>query len=303
MKKGAIITDVAPLPLTPIVAEKPWGSVGRSSLNVPSNAEGLGWGEIWLASEDFGLITKIASGPHAGQTLAQLKAKWGGVLTGQDDPQDPKNKNTLPASVRLERTGDLLGPVRVLSSDEFWYVYEAGPDSWLGVATTSKEGPWIKRFKKIPLEAGDRFLIPQGLTHCQGPSAAVLKTLPSGSLVETLHDWNRAHDPWDFPPPPTPIPVIHTELPYLYTVCSGRDRILYQGSQYTVTLVNTNFFTADGEKMSIICPVRGRGSIETSEIKEILRLHPGQATLIPAGIGRYSIKTSTIISYLVFEFF
>ncbi|MDR2366526.1 MAG: hypothetical protein LBF58_00180 [Deltaproteobacteria bacterium] len=302
MKKGAIITDVAPLPLAPIVTDKPWGSACHSAYNVPSKAEGLHWGVIWLATEDFGLVSKIASGPQAGQTLAQVKARWGPALTGPVDPAEGKKKQALGASFRLERTGEEPGPVRALGADEFWYVMEAGPDSWLGAVTSPGEGPWPKRLKKIPLESGDRFLMPQGLAHCQGPSATVLKALPSNSFVDTVYDWDRAPDPWDFSPPPRPVPVVHTDLPYLYTVCSGRDRILYQGPRYTVTLVNTDFFTASGERMSLVCPVRGRGNVETSGVKETVRLHPGQATLIPAGIVRYSIKSSTIISYLWFEF-
>ena len=120
--------------------------------------------------------------------------------------------------------------------------------------------------------------------------------------METVHDWGRPPDPWDFPQPANPIPIVHTNLPYLYTVCSGRDRMLYQGPQYTVTLVNTSFFSSDGDKMRLICPVKGRGSVETSGLPETARLHPGQAVIIPAGIGRYSIKSSTLISYLMFEY-
>jgi mannose-6-phosphate isomerase class I len=172
----------------------------------------------------------------------------------------------------------------------------------MGAGVSSEVGSWTQKLKKNIIEAGDRFLVPQGMIHCQGPAATILKVLPSGSFVDTIYDWDRPPDPWGFTPPPIPVPVVHTDLPYLYTVCSGRDRILYQGPQYTVTLVNTNFFTSTGKKMSLICPTRGRGSIETSGIREIVRLHPGQAVIIPAGIGRYTIKSSTIISYLLFEF-
>jgi mannose-6-phosphate isomerase-like protein (cupin superfamily) len=302
MKKGALTTNITPLPLAPIVATKDWGTVCHTSFNVPSKAEGLCWGEIWLASEDFGLVNKVASGPCSGFSLTSVKAHWGEVLTGQKDLKEAKNKNSLNVSFRIERTGDKPGPVRVLSGDEFWYVLEAGADSWRGADTSSEEGTWTQRLKKTTLEPGDRFLIPQGLVHCQGPSATILKVLPSHSMVQTIYDWERPPDPWDFIQPTKPLPIVHTDLPYLHTICSGRDRILYQGSQYTATLVNTNFFSATGEKMSLICPVKGRGSIETSGVKETVRLHPGQSVIIPAGIGRYSIKSSTIISYLLFEF-
>ncbi|MDR1309846.1 MAG: hypothetical protein LBL95_08145 [Deltaproteobacteria bacterium] len=299
MKKGAVITNVAPLPLAPIVADKPWGSVCRSSFNVPSRSEGVRWGEIWLASEDFGLVSKVASGPRAGQSLAAVKAEWGSLLAGEADPG--KSRQTLPLSFRLERTGETPGPVRAIGGDEFWYVLEAGPDSWLGAGTSREDGPWAQRLNRLAVEAGDRFLVPQGLVRCQGPSATILKVLPSGSMVQTVHDWDRPADPWDFTAPPRPVPIRNVPLPALQTVCSGRDRILLRGRGYTATLVNTGFFTATGRTLSVICPCRGRGSIETSGLKETVRLHPGGAVVIPAGIGRYSIKSSTLVSYLLFE--
>jgi mannose-6-phosphate isomerase-like protein (cupin superfamily) len=302
MKKGAIITNVVPLPLAPVVADKPWGSVNHTSFNVPPKAEGLRWGVIWLACEDPGLTTKVASGPRGGLSLAATKAEWGHVLTGPEETKDLKNTRALSDSFRLERTGEEPGPVRVLGGDEFWYVLEAGPDAWLGAVTVPGEDTWIKKLKKMTIEVGDRFLIPQGLAHCQGPSSTILKVLPPDAQIETVHDWGRPPDPWDFPQPDQPIPLVHTDPPYLPTVCCGRDMILYQRPRYTATLVNTNFFTAAGERMSLICPAKGRGHIETSGILETVRLHPGQAVVIPAGIGRYSIKSSTIISYLLFDF-
>jgi mannose-6-phosphate isomerase-like protein (cupin superfamily) len=269
---------------------------------MPAKADGVNWGEIWLASEEFGLVTKVSSGSQSGKTLAQIKTQWGPLLTGSQDHDELGLKKTLNSSFRLERTGEEPGPIRFLTSDEFWYVLEAGPDSWMGAGTSPAEGPIAKRLKKIPLEPGDRYLVPKGLIHCQGPSATVLKALPSASFVETIDDWGRPPDTWNFSKSPVPITSTNSNLPYLHTICSGRDRILYQGPLFTVTLVNTNFFSAAGEKMSLVCPVRGRGSIETSGINETVRLHPGQATLIPAGIPQYSIKSSTIISYLLFEF-
>jgi uncharacterized protein YjlB len=299
MKKGAVITNVSPLPLAPIVADKPWGAICRSSFNVPAKAEGVRWGEIWLASEDFGLISKVASGSRAGQSLAAVKADWGALLAGQGEAG--KGRQTLGFSFRLERTGEEPGPVRAIGGDEFWYVMEAGPDSWLGAGLSRDDGPWAQRLKKLALEPGDRFLVPQGLAHCQGPSATILKVLPSGAMAQTIHDWDRPADPWDFAAAPKPVPLRDAPLPALQTVCSGRDRILFQGPGYTATLVNTDFFTSTGQRLSVICPARGRGGIETSGLKETVRLHPGGAVVIPAGIGRYSIKSSSLVSYLLFE--
>ncbi|MDR1657483.1 MAG: hypothetical protein LBT47_08010 [Deltaproteobacteria bacterium] len=295
----AIAAKLTPLALEPIVAEKPWGALAHTSFNAPSDAENLRWGEIWLACEDFGLSSKVASGANRGHILAWFKINWGlGLVGHRPNPNLP----TLPVSLRLERTGSEPGPVRVLSDDELWYVLEAGTESWVGAGSTSSEAPWPKRLKKNPVEPGDRFIMPPGLVNSLGPHMTVLKVLPTGSLVGTLYNWERPADLWDFTPPPKEIPLVNTEPAPLKPLCEGRDRILYQGPIYDLTLVKTSFTSAKGEGLSIICPIKGRGRVQVSGSKESLRLHPGQAVLLPAGLSRYSIDSGTLISYLHFKF-
>ncbi|MDR2442686.1 MAG: hypothetical protein LBE31_04105 [Deltaproteobacteria bacterium] len=296
----ATAVKLAPLPLAPIVAEKTWGTIAHTSFNTPSQAENQKWGEIWLACEDFGLNTVVASGPYQGHIMGWFKANWGIGLTGHR--QNP-NAPSLSISLRLERTGAEPGPVRVLSNDELWYVLEAGTQSYVAAGTTSSEGSWPERLKKNSVEPGDRFLMPPGLVRAQGPNMTVLKVLPTGSLVATLYDWDRPPDLWDFTPPPRDIPIRGTAPVALKTVCEGRDRVLYQGPLYDLTLVNTSFSSGKGEKLSIICPIKGRGRVLSSGSNENYRLHPGQAVVLPAGLSRYSVESGTLISYLLFRLF
>ncbi|MDR0355607.1 MAG: hypothetical protein LBJ64_07705 [Deltaproteobacteria bacterium] len=299
MKNALLMADISPLPLTPLVAAKPWGDACRTAFNVPARAEGLKWGEIWLASEDFGVNTKVASGPQAGKSIAGLKASWGRGLTGR---KDSEARQALPASFRLERTGPEPGPVRVMSGDEFWYVLEAGPDAWLGLGLKAKTGLWSTRFEKIIAEPGDSYLVPAGVVRVQGPSTTVLKALRSGSLVQTLHDWDRPTDLEDFTPPPTPVPVSDVPVQTLKTDLEDDARRLFQGDSYGAALVDTNFFSSTGQKMSLICPAKGQGRLKTSGFDESVWLRPGQAVILPAGLGRYSIESTTGVSYILFEF-
>jgi hypothetical protein len=291
----AVQAKLTPLALEPIVADKPWGSTGHASFNAPSGADSRQWGEIWLACEDFGLNTRIASGPHRGQAPGWFKANWGIGLTGhRPNPALP----ALTVSVRLERTGKEPGPVRALSGEELWCVLEAGVESWVA-AGAAPEGPWPKRLKKTPVEAGDNFVIPPGLIRCQGPTMTVLKVLPTGSLVQTLFDWDRPPDPWDFTPPPRPVDIVDGDLVQLKPVLERRDRVLYRGPLYEAILVRTSFATGRGDGLSIICPFKGRARLQsTGGAQENLRLHPGQAILIPAGLQRWSVESGTLVSYL-----
>jgi hypothetical protein len=291
-------TEIAPLSLAPIVAVRSWGATGHSSFNVPAKCDGVKWGEIWLATEDFGLNNAVTSGPFAGNFLPFFKERWGVGFTGLLSPQ---LKHVLSLSLRIERTGPQPGPVRVFSGDEFWYVLEAGVDSWLSFGTTSDDGPWPDRLNKISPEPGDRFLLPKGLIRAQGPNLTILKALTANSLVQTLYDWDRKPEVWGFTPPPKDIEIEKTEPLPLKTVCEGRNRILYEGPAFSVKLINTNFVSEKGEKLSLICPIKGRGRIQVSGQNDNLRLHPGQAVVLPAGLGRYSIESGTIISYLLFQ--
>jgi mannose-6-phosphate isomerase class I len=188
--------------------------------------------------------------------------------------------------------------VRALSGEELWCVLEAGVESWVAAGATP-DGPWPKRLKRSPVEAGDRFLMPPGLVRCQGPNLTVLKILPTGSMVQTLFDWDRPNDPWDYTAPPKPVEIADGGIRQLKPVCEGRNRVLHRSPLYDVTLVNTSFSTAKGDRLSIICPIKGRARVQsTGGAQENLRLHPGQAVVIPAGLHRWSVESGTLVSYL-----
>lgn len=292
-----ILAKLTPMALAPITLEKSWGIKAHASWNFPSQADALKWGEIWLACEDFGMETKVASGPFAGHTPARLKENWGPHLTGlRAKPEIP----SLTISIRLERTGAEPGPARAINGEELWYVLEAGAESWVG---SSGPGPWPKSMAKTQVEPGDGFIIPAGLVRCQGPKLTILKVLPTGSLVKTVHDWNRPPDLWDFTPPPRDVEIIDGEMIPLKPVTERRDHVLHECDLYDVSLLKTAFATGKGESLSVICPIKGRGRLQTAGKKESVRLHPGQAVMVPAAQGRWSIESGTLVAYLHFHIY
>ncbi|MDR2455295.1 MAG: hypothetical protein LBE49_01695 [Deltaproteobacteria bacterium] len=293
----AVQAKLTPVALAPIAIERPWGIEARASWNFAAQADSIKWGEIWLACEDFGLETKVASGPYEGKVPAWLKANWGLALTGHRATADAP---ALTISLRIERTGPQPGPARAMDADEFWYVLEAGAESWAG---SSGPGPWPKSQVKTPLELGDAFLVPKGLVSCQGPKLTILKALPTGATVKTVHDWNRPPDLWGFTPPPKEVEIVGGELEALEPVPDGRGRRLYQGDAFEVTLVKTGFATGRGDGLSIICPIKGRGRIQSAGNPETLRLNPGQAILVPAAQSRWSVESGTLVAYLHFRLY
>ena len=293
----ALQAKLTPVALAPIAIERPWGAKAHASWNFPAKADALKWGEIWLACEDFGLETKIASGPHADKNLAWLKANWGLALTGHR----PKESGpALTVSLRIERTGSEPGPARVMDGEELWYALEAGAESWIG---SSGPGELPKSLARTPMEPGDGFIVPPGLVRCQGPKLTVLKVLPTGSLVKTVHDWNRLPDPWGFSPPPKDVEIREGAIQPLKPVTERRDRLLHQGGLYEVALVKTGFATGRGDRLSLICPIKGRGRVQSAGNQETLRLNPGQCVLVPAAQSRWSVESGTLVAYLHFQFY
>ena len=293
----AIQAKLAPVALAPIAIERPWGAVARASWNFAAKADALKWGEIWLACEDFGLETKVASGPYEGRVPAWLKANWGLALTGHRADADAP---ALTVSVRIERTGNEPGPARIMDGEEFWYVLEAGAESWVG---SCGPGPLPKSLVKTPVELGDGFAAPAGLVRCQGPKLTILKVLPTGSLIQTVHDWNRPPDLWGFTPPPKKLEAKDGELQPIKPVAARRDGVLHQGDLYEAALVKTSFTTGKGDGLSLICPVKGRGRVQSAGSKETLRLNPGQCVLVPAAQSRWSVESGTLVAYIHFRLY
>ncbi|MDR1395565.1 MAG: hypothetical protein LBK52_05300, partial [Deltaproteobacteria bacterium] len=184
--------QIYPLGLVPMVSETPWGR-RQSSVFAENNSQAL-WGEIFLAIRDFGLTSKIANGPLAGQPIHRVGQEWERALV------NPPGEAgwPLPFTVWLERTGDQPGPVRVKSGPEFWYVLEGDHDSWLGAGLDPAQTQWPQKLKRFLAEPGEACLCPAGVPQAQGPGLTIFKAGLSKIGLETLWNWERRPDAWDY---------------------------------------------------------------------------------------------------------
>jgi mannose-6-phosphate isomerase class I len=178
---------------------------------------------------------------------------------------------------------------------------EAGPENWSAAGTVDAKGDWPERLRRIVLDPGDRCLMPKGLVRAQGPSMTVLKVLPLGAKLLTVHDWGRRPDPFDFAPPAGGIAPTNAAVTPRFPENGGHDRILLRAPDFVISAFNADFRTSAGGVLTVLCPIKGSGRIMTSGVKESVRLRPGQAVIIPAGIGRYSLQSGTTISCLAFS--
>ncbi|MDR1872445.1 MAG: hypothetical protein LBS60_11105 [Deltaproteobacteria bacterium] len=294
---GELKSQIYPLSLTPILAEKPWGARRISIYHDPGSK--AAWGEIFLAIKDFGLTSRVASGPLVGQGVHQVGRNWGAEFM---DPPRPTG-SPLPWTIWLERTGDKPGPVRVKTGPEFWYVLEAEPSSWIGAGLDPKQSQWPQRLARRVAEPSDAFIFPAGSPQAQGPGLTIIKAGLAKIDLATLYDWERQPDVWDYQPTPGLVIDLTTEP---LTVLEPPDptselAVLGQLKGLEVKLLRSTFQSFKGGQFAIICPIKGQGRINSSGATPTLRLRPGGATIIPAGLGPHSIVSNSSLTALIFQ--
>ncbi|MDR1084191.1 MAG: hypothetical protein LBP22_04860 [Deltaproteobacteria bacterium] len=294
---GELKNQIYPLSLTPIMSERPWGQ-RKPSAYYESDSQ-ANWGEIFLAVRDYGLTSRIATGPLSGQPIHKIGQTWGRELA---DPPGAVGW-PIPFTVWLERTGDGPSPVRVKSGPEFWLVLESDPDSWLGAGLEANQNSWPQKLSRRLTEPGEVLIMPAGLPHAQGPAMTVLKACPVKIGLETLYNWDRRPDAWDYQSPPGYQVPQTSEPPVFFNPLSKTDgyNLLAQGPGITVHLLNTTFQAFKGGRFSIICPIKGQGRLNSSGAFPTIRLRPGGATLIPSGLGPHSIVSNSSLSAVMFS--
>ncbi|MDR2422216.1 MAG: hypothetical protein LBE01_02420 [Deltaproteobacteria bacterium] len=293
---GEIKNQIHPLSLVPIMAEKPWGS-RQSSIFYPSDSQ-ANWGEIFLAIRDFGLTSRVAHGPLADKPIHQISQNWGREFI---DPPSPAGW-PIPWTIWLERTGDKPGPVRAKSGPEFWRVLAADPDSWIGAGASPAEADWPQRLRRRLVEPGESFIFPAGLPQAQGPGITAIKVGLVKTGLKTLYDWKRRPDAWDYEPAPG-FEVEITDSPLIALKEPPHEEglaLLGQGPGLEASVLTTSFHSFKGGRFSIVCPIKGQGRLNSTGAFPTLRLRPGAATIVPFGLGPYSIVSNTSLAALIF---
>ncbi|WP_380169641.1 type I phosphomannose isomerase catalytic subunit [Jannaschia sp. R86511] len=211
-------TSLGPLVLTPRLVPKPWGGRRLAALGRDLPAD-VPVGESWdVADLDVSTtsvpdpVTRVAHGPHAGRTLAELISTHGSQLLGTTPPA-PGGRFPLLLK-HLDARQDLSVQVhpsqRVLHrlpgahlKTESWVVIAAKPGAglMLGVASgvtaedvdrafgTTKVVPLLRR---VPARVGDVHHVPAGLLHALGAGVVVAEPQTPSDTTYRIYDW--AHE-------------------------------------------------------------------------------------------------------------
>jgi mannose-6-phosphate isomerase len=197
------MTVLEGLLLTPAYHERVWGGQRLRPANPPI-------GEAWIVHEE----NRIADGPHAGRTLAELTAEYGEALlgrvplsrTGERFPLlikilDAADWLSVQVHPNDEQAVALVGPGQ-FGKTEAWHILEAAPGSQLiaglkpgttheSLADAIRSGTVTELARYLTVGVGDTVFIGAGTLHALGPGLLLYEVQQTSDTTYRVFDWNR----------------------------------------------------------------------------------------------------------------
>lgn len=260
-------------------------------------------GEAWLTGEQC----IVETGPHAGNSLAQMEEQFHGALLGDElerfpllvkilFPQDRLSVQVHPDDAHAAALG---GDAR--GKTECWYVLEAEPDASLSLGlkagTTTemvRDALGSAAFEPLlheePVAAGDMIYVEAGTVHAIGRGLVLLEVQQMSDSTFRLYDYGRARE-------------LHLEEGMkVIKIENGSRKIRPRKSGACTKLIEAKYFTVErydvsaassqvlrgGGAPDCVVGLMGRGVVVHGETR--LDLPVGQAIVIPACCREYSVE-------------
>jgi mannose-6-phosphate isomerase len=204
------MSELYPLLLKPEFSQRPWGASDLSPIYSEfPGAPGELIGESWLTGDKC----KVANGPLAGQTLAEVVKRYGRELVGDTAPQAdhfpllmkfifPKDKLSVqvhPDDEGARKIGEPCG------KNECWYVLAAEPGAQIGLGL--KPGTTREEFERaikevraeellnwIDVKAGEMYFVDAGTVHAIASGSILVETQQNSDLTFRLYDYGRPRE-------------------------------------------------------------------------------------------------------------
>lgn len=303
------MSALAPLLLEPQERELIWGGhalVERYGKRAPRDAT---IGESWECYDG----NRIARGPFANATVAELRAELGADLMGAADASRPFPLLTklidarAPLSVQVHPDDAYARRVegQPNGKTECWYILEADPGATivLGWTRDTSRGEYLERvrdgslgelLREVPVRAGDVFHLPAGTMHAIGAGIVLFETQQTSDLTYRIFDYDRVGP--DGKPRDLHVAKAADVLDYraatrgalasLAYALDGVDRtLLVADPRFTVERValGTARHQIDCDEMPLVVFALGR-PVELEARGATLRLEPYQSALVPAAL-------------------
>jgi mannose-6-phosphate isomerase len=315
--------DLYPFLMLPAFDPRPWGTHDLSPI-YPNHHFEEKIGEAWLTGDDC----KVANGPCAGQTLAQVSEKFQRELVG-DAARDPQRFPLLlkflfpheklsvqvhPDDEQARRVGQPWGKT------ECWYVVHAKPGAQIALGlkpgvTVAQFGEAIneKRAEEVlnwlNVYTGDMIYVSGGTVHTLGPGSVIVETQQQSDTTYRLYDYGRPRD-------------LHLKeglAAVKLKVASGKvlrpaPQEIRGSNNRQAVLVAAPYFVVDMFEMKdaqelstrdesgkssaqILVAVEGCGVVEAAGAEPVT-MAKGDAVVIPASVERFTVRPQWTLEFL-----
>lgn len=317
------MNELYPFRMVPAFDPRPWGTTDLAPI-YPDHKFDEKIGEAWLTGDHC----KVANGPLAGKTLAELSKQYGRALVGEAarDPERfplllkflfPHEKLSVqvhPDDEQAQRTGQPWGKT------ECWYVVSAKPGSQ--VAMGLKPGVTRAQFEQsiaenraeellhwINIYPGEMIYVAGGTVHTLGPGAILMETQQQSDCTYRLYDYGR----------PRELHLRDGIAAIKEKVGSGKvvrpgPMTLYDSRNQRAPMIAAPYFVVDlfdvkepqtfrtvdetdKTSVQILVAVEGCGIVEAPGMEPVT-LAKGDAAVIPASTAKFSVRPQWNVEFL-----
>jgi mannose-6-phosphate isomerase len=199
------VQELAPFRIEPEFVSRVWGERDLRPWYDHVVESGDPIGEVWLTGD----ACLVATGAHAGKTLAELFAQMPEALLGRSAPRsdspllikmifakDKLSVQVHPDDRMAQKYGDPRGKT------ECWYVVAAEPGAQ--VACGLKPGVTLEKIKQgihdgtleeslnvLDIAAGEMIFVDAGTVHAIWPGSVLLETQQNCDLTYRMYDYGR----------------------------------------------------------------------------------------------------------------
>ena len=317
------MTSLYPLLMSPMFDPRPWGTLDLAPI-YPNHKFNEKIGEAWLTGDNC----VVSNGPLAKRRLADLSKEFGPALVGAAarDPERfplllkflfPEEKLSVqvhPDDATAQDFGEPWGKT------ECWYVAHARPGAQIALGL--KTGVTRAQFEQaihdkraeellnwVDVYQGEMIYVAGGTVHTLGPGSVIVETQQQSDTTYRLYDYGR----------PRPLHLERGLASIKDHVASGkvvrpapvnidggksrRSRMI-AAPYFTVDLFElkephefSTRDTSDKDSVQILVAVEGCGIVEVAGLAPVT-LAKGDAVVIPAALGEFSIRPQWAVEFL-----
>jgi mannose-6-phosphate isomerase len=314
-----------PLTFRPIFKERVWGGRNLERLYRKALPPEIPVGESWEISDRPEGVSVIANGPLAGKDLRWLMENHGAELVGKS-----VSAERFPLLVKILDCRETLSvqvhpPARIAAElggepkTEMWYIADATPEAKLyaglkrGVTRADFEkrigdGTVAEALHCTQVQAGDVMFLPSGRVHAIGAGNVIFEIQQNSDTTYRVFDWNRV----GLEGKPRELHVRESLACIDFSdyeprlVASKYSRNLKFAVRYLVhdalfhidgcKVKRGERFYLSGETLQILGLIKGRLQITYGEHE--VRLEAGGFVVLPASLGRVTVKAETQAEFL-----